>query len=130
MGTTIKAFCAKHRIRCESSMVDSNPNMDDWRGASHYRVTLRAHGRQMSTFFSMGAAHCHEPEAVDVLDCLLSDASSIDNCSGFDDWAAECGMDTDSRKAERTYNTVMAQTAKLKTFLGELYDAAIGCERL
>jgi hypothetical protein len=129
MGSTIKAFCAKHRIRCDSRMVDRNPNMDDWSGASHYRVTIKARGKQLSCFFSMGAAHCREPEASEVLDCLLSDASSVDNCSSFEDWAAALGMDTDSRKAERTYRVTEQQTDKLKSFLGDLYEAAIRCDR-
>ncbi len=109
-------------------MVDENPNMMDMpSGSYHYRVTLKRRGRQMTVPFSMGPALDHEPGASEVLSCLVSDASSSDQ--DFDNWCADYGYDTDSRKAERTFRAVAAQSAKLRTFLGELYDEACGCEQ-
>ncbi len=54
----------------------------------------------------------------DVLYCLISDASVLDY-SGFDDWAAEFGYETDSRKAETTYRECLAIALKLKAILGD-----------
>ena len=69
----------------------------------------------------MGCALCREPTAEDVLQSLLSDASSADE--SFEDWCGEYGYDTDSRKAERTYDQVREHTAKLRAFLGDDFEA-------
>lgn len=52
-----------------------------------------------------------EPTAPDlpgVLECLSLDWSGVEGQT-FEDWASEYGYDTDSRKAERTYRTVLEQ---------------------
>jgi hypothetical protein len=119
MGT-LKAFIVRNHIRAESVMVDHNPNMDGSQNMDNYKVTLRRKGRQLTIPFSMGVALCREPSAEDVLDCLASDSSSYENYAGsFEDWCGEFGYDTDSRKAERTYNVCGTQAGKLKRFLGE-----------
>lgn len=58
------------------------------------------------------------PNAAEVLDCLASDASGIVCCSSFEEWASEYGMDPDSRSAETTYRATLANTDKLRKFLG------------
>ena len=68
--------------------------------------------------FSQGSAHTQEPTASDVLECLASDASGVDNAQSFDDWCAEYGYDNDSRKAEKTYKTCQRQADNLRNFLG------------
>jgi hypothetical protein len=63
------------------------------------------------------------PDAGTVLDCLAADAAGHDNADSFEDWAAEYGYETDSRKAERTYNLTGTQAGKLRRFLGNvLYE--------
>jgi len=118
---TLKSFISRNRIKAESVMVDSNPHMTGYglQNMNHYKVTLRRKGRQLTVFFSMGPALCREPSAEDVLDCLASESSYVENAQGFEDWASELGYDTDSRKAERTYNICCTQAGKLKRFLGE-----------
>ena len=59
------------------------------------------------------------PKLADVLDCLASDASTVENCLSFDDFASEMGYDEDSRKAEKTFNKINEQVERLKTLLGE-----------
>lgn len=58
------------------------------------------------------------PALVDVLWSLSSDAGVL-NASGFDDWAAEYGYDTDSRQAEATYRACLEIALKLRSALGE-----------
>lgn len=55
------------------------------------------------------------PGCAEVLDCLASDASSAD--SSFEDWCAELGYDTDSRKAYSTYQACLGIANQLKGFL-------------
>lgn len=58
------------------------------------------------------------PDLADMLDCLTSDASSIDNTHNFEEWAGELGFDEDSRKAERSYQATMTQSVALCNVLG------------
>lgn len=122
MTSTLKHFIADHRIKFSCEWADSNPNMDakdEWmRAATHWKVTFRVNGRQMTTYFSQGSAHTSEPTAEDVLDCLASDAASIENANGdFESWASEFGYDTDSRKAERTFLACQKNAQKLENLL-------------
>jgi hypothetical protein len=130
---TLEAFVARNRITMTSESVYENPNMEGMpQGSLHYKckLTARVDGqrRQMTVFFSMGLAHCREPEASEVLDCLTSDSASVENCSGFEDWASDLGYDPDSRKAEKVYRACERQAAKLRNLLGNseygalLYD--------
>lgn len=57
-----------------------------------------------------------KPTVADVLDCLASDASGADE--SFEDWASNYGYDTDSRSAERTYQTIQKQVKELRQLLG------------
>lgn len=124
---TLQGFANRAKIRIESTLVASNPHMTDMpAGSAHWRITLRRPGRQMTVPFSQGPALCSEPREAGVLSCLLSDASSADQ--DFTSWCADLGFDEDSRKAERIYRVVQQQTAKLRRFLGDLYDEAMRAE--
>jgi hypothetical protein len=128
---TIRDVISALGISATVAYADANPHMTDMgRGAYHYRVTLRRRTprRSMTVPFSCGSGWTREPDAADVLDCLLSDASSADQ--SFEDWCGDYGYDTDSRRHERTYKAVVRQTAKLRAFLGDDYDRAMAAERL
>lgn len=56
------------------------------------------------------------PTAADILYCVVLDASCIGQ--SFEDWAADMGADSDSRKAERTYHDCVRQTESAMRVLG------------
>jgi hypothetical protein len=127
---TIQEFIKQNRISIVSECTDSNPNMidQDWQ-ANHYKVTLKRNKtenkirtrRQFTLFYSMGFAIKSDPKTEDVLDCMAMDSSSIDQ--DFEGWANDLDYDTDSRKAEKTYNICRKQATKFENFLGEdLYN--------
>jgi hypothetical protein len=130
--STIKQFAEQHNLRSKSVEIDHNPNMvqNDWsRRAYHFKVTLfiRVNGKrhQLTIPFSMGSLNTGEPVAVDVLDCLVNDASSIENACDFEDWANELGLDSDSRSAEKSYKITQRQSQRLLKFLDSdsfIYD--------
>ncbi|MCA1841067.1 MAG: hypothetical protein LC723_12215 [Actinobacteria bacterium] len=131
MAKTLRNFIRDNNLTISAQAAESNPFMDD-PSMSHWKVTITGRfyngsRRRLTTPFSMGSAHTGEPEIESVLDCLLSDASSADQ--SFEDWAADLGFDTDSRKAEKTYRAVQASAASLRSFLGETYQEALHCER-
>lgn len=45
------------------------------------------------------------PLLPDVLECLKTDAQSVIDGQSFEEWCQEGGWDTDSRRAEKAYNT-------------------------
>ena len=69
-----------------------------------------------------------EPTAAGVLSCLLSDATSYDQARSFEDWCAELGMDSDSRRAKETYDQIAEQSKQTKHFLGDLFDELAAAE--
>lgn len=125
---TILRFIGKNGIKMTAEWADTNPNMSDMpAGSSHWKCTFSHNGRKMTIYFSMGPAHSREPEAHDVLDCLASDAATVENARSFEDFASELGYDPDSRKAEKIYAACVKQSEKLKKFLGsdELYQSLL-----
>lgn len=59
-----------------------------------------------------------DPDLVNVLYCLVSDAGAIDY-SCFQDWADDFGYDVDSRKAEKIYRTCLEIGLWMRSALGE-----------
>jgi hypothetical protein len=123
----IRAFCSSYDITSTVKPTDRNPHMTGMPpGSTHWKVTLKRGKRRLTIPFSMGPAYRGEPQAAEVLDCLLSDANGYENCGGnFEEWASEYGLDADSRAAEKTFKAVAASTQKLETFLGDLYEIAL-----
>lgn len=60
------------------------------------------------------------PKVEEVLYSLLMDSTALDLT--FEEFCAEFGYDTDSRKAEKIYNECNEQGKKLKRLLGEDYQ--------
>jgi len=134
----LKDWITNNRIEMAVEYAATNPNTDateEWsRNASHYKCTLMRRevtGKRykaqkdgtavvgkMTTYFSQGSAHRSDPTAEDVLDCLASDASLVDQ-NGFEGWCSELGYDTDSRRAEKTYRVCEHGAKRLLKFLGE-----------
>lgn len=119
LGITMEAV--KHDRRPDGLMPDS-PN--------HWRVTLRLgeNGDTMSLWFSGGSA-VRSIDAADVLNCLLMD--HIDAGLTFEEWACDLGYDTDSRKAEATFNACVKQCKQARAWLGgDNYARLLDCEGL
>jgi hypothetical protein len=57
------------------------------------------------------------PDRLDVLACLVMDSSVLDS-GGFEEWATDCGYDTDSRSAEATYLACLDIALKLRAGVG------------
>ncbi len=120
---TMNEFIASAFITCIVQPVDRNPHMDDSDRMDHWKVRFTRPGRSMTTYFSMGSGHNgRQPDTGEVLECLASDAAGIENARNFDDWCAEYGYDTDSRKAHRTYTICQREASKLKRFLDAGYE--------
>lgn len=87
-------------------------------GSSHWRILIRRDGKDMTIYYSMGAAHTGTPDDLDVFNSLLMDTADIDGAN-FEDWAENLGFDPDSRKAERTFKACQETLLNLRTLFNE-----------
>ena len=126
---TLTAFIRQHGISMSAEPTDANPNMIGDGQWHHWRCTLHCGYREMTVYFSQGPAICREPTAEDVLDCLAMDATSLGG--SFEDWCAEFEYDTDSRRAERTFQVIEKQSKQLQRLIGAgAYETLLQLERL
>ncbi len=125
---SIGQFIERHGITATAEPATTNPHMSDMGPeAVHFLVTLRYQSpagaaRTMAVPFSGGSPQAFSrtdgtPDARDVLGCLWSDSTSADQ--SFEDWCADYGYDTDSRRLYATWETVQRQTGELRRFLGD-----------
>ena len=133
---TLEQFIAEQQLVMNVCPIKRNPHMQGEQMPRNFECTIDFEGRgyhePLTVYFSQGSAHKKPPTLADVLDCLASDASGVDNAQSFEDWASEYGYDADSRKAEKTYNICVQQAQELKALLGQdAYDQLLyGTERL
>jgi hypothetical protein len=120
---TLDQFITEQQLVMSVRSVKRNPHMQGEQMPRNFECTIEFEGRgyhePLTVYFSQGSAHKKPPTLADVLDCLASDASGVDNARSFEDWASEYGYDTDSRKAERTYQICKKQAQELKALLGQ-----------
>ena len=115
-------FITEQQLIMSVRPIRRNPHMQE-QLPRNFECTIAFEGRgyhePLTVYFSQGSAHKKPPTLAEVLDCLASDASGVDNAQSFEDWASEYGYNTDSRKAERTYNICVQQARELKALLGQ-----------
>ena len=115
---TLEQFIEDHKLGIICRRTKANPNMESETPMDHWKCVLNnPAGKTLHVFFSMGQGHKgKQPKLDEVLNCLASDCSGVEN--DFEDFCSELGYDTDSRKAERIFKTCKAQAVKLEEFLG------------
>jgi hypothetical protein len=116
---TLKEFVARYGVTMTVRRAENNPHMTDMGpGARHWKCSLKCGAEVFTVPFSQGSAHTSEPTVEDVLDCWASECAAFDGAADFEDWADEFGYDTDSRQAEKLYNTCKKQSYELFRLLG------------
>ena len=95
---------------------------DDWkREANAWRVTVHCDDRGYSFDYWMGSGLGSRPPARDeVLDNLQSDCRFGDE--SFDDFCADLGYDTDSRRAYATWEACRDQMFEMRRLFGRHYE--------
>lgn len=122
-------FASKHQLTLVATRVNKRPLIDptDWdNDARHWKTILyrpastgeKADGIRPSftIYFSQGSAHTKAPTVSDVIGAVSMDIQGAAD-RGFEEWAREYGYDTDSRKAERTFQAIEKQAKDLEEFL-------------
>ncbi len=127
-------YASRHGITLQAVSVPENPNMHrdsqekPWE-ADHWYVTLGlvASKKNFTLYFSKGVGLRVKPNKIayprpikpsitEILECLQSDFSGLGE--EFEEWASGLGYDTDSRKAERTWETVKRQAREFRALVG------------
>lgn len=122
---TLAERITEDAIRMQATHLGEKVDPDGW-PHDLWRCTLRSYQWESSITieFRQGIGHDGKrPDKKSVLECLLSDASSVENSDGFEGWCGEYGFETDSRKAEQMYVASLKQTQRLKKWLGTRYEA-------
>lgn len=122
---TLAAFIKTYGLTMDVEVTSRNPNMEPSPHMTRHFI-CKIRGRDVdnggtathAVFFSQGSGHVKPPTLSEVLDCLASDASDVENANGFEDWASDYGYDPDSRKAEKVYNQCVKARDGLRAFLG------------
>lgn len=70
-------------------------------GSRHFACTFTRGAKSYTTKYSMGSALKYDPTAVNVLECLLTDAEFA--YESFEDWCYLLGFYDDSRRAARMH---------------------------
>lgn len=113
----LSALCESRKVRAVVKYGVKGP-IPEWasKGPQQpWTVTLHYNGRRLTVpFFSTS-----EPTPADVLGCLLSDTSSVENARSFEEWASDLGFNDDSRTAEQTYKACKRIALKVRRFLGD-----------
>jgi hypothetical protein len=109
-----------------ATWIPAEPMGDDdkWEHNS-WEIVLSFEGRTMTMKFHTGLAFTGPPEIGAVLSSLALDASSMSDGETFEQWADNFGYDTDSRKAEHTYQACKEQAVKLRELLGDYLETII-----
>jgi len=122
----LERICENLKITCNAE-YSSDPIPDTFTpGSTAWEVTLRFGTRKLTVPFYTGPAICKEPNAADVLYCLISDARAGD--STFEDFCSEFGYDSDSRKAYATWQQCQRIAPKLHKFLGDHFEEIANAE--
>lgn len=134
---TLDGFIARHALGLELERVPSNPHMTDMPNGRHWLATITRDGSSMAVYFSQGSGHTKPPTLDEILDCLASDAATVENARSFDEWADELGyfpMDSSAeyRRAQDAYQAINRQADELRELLGAeaLETLMYGVERL
>ena len=130
MATTTKlsTLTKRVRIRFEDGARLDWSKQDDWQqNANGYRVTLLFQGRRYSFDFWQGVGISDDPTVEGCLDCLLSDATAGE--MSFDEFCAEFGYSTDSRRAERIWKQCVKARKRLQRLLGCDFESFVYAER-
>lgn len=101
-------------------------------GTSVWTCRLRFEDRKAKFEYRMGALLTEAPTVHDVLDSLLGECVSYEAAWDFDSWCNEFGIDTevaDMAAERRTYKAVGKNRDKVKTLLGDQYEAFIEAKR-
>jgi hypothetical protein len=126
---TIKELSKDVAITCQHGTRLPLAKQDAWqRSANGYTCALEFQKRRMTVDFWMGTGLRKEPTASEVLSSLVSDSLSVENSGSFENWCGDLGLDSDSRKAEKTYRAVLSLSQKLAKFLGPAYEDFLSAE--
>lgn len=93
----------------------------EFKNSDGWTCTIGYDGKYIEIPFYMGKGHeGREPEMLEVLECLVSDATS--SSMSFEEWCAEFGYNNDSIKDLKSYNECVKIGEKLHYLFGDDHE--------
>lgn len=122
-------FARKHRLRKlpvddqgkDACIVLHAEHAKTATDVSRYKLRLRYDGRSIETDYMAGSAILDPPAFWEVLHCLLMDIAGIEDHT-FETWCSDYGCDSDSRKAEATFNACRNTLPLVRRLLGRDFE--------
>lgn len=96
-------WVATYGVEFDWNSTGSQRDADGWDHNVH-AITLTHHGKTLSFTFRTGLMWDDDMTPDTVLPAFASEARDIDYTMSFEEWAEDLGYDTDSRRAEATFN--------------------------
>jgi hypothetical protein len=113
-------FIKARKVSSSIEEIDERPD-STWDGdpnARHFRAVLHNGKARLTAYYSQGSGIKGTPKTGDILRAIVSNAQLVEG-RDFKEFAAELGLDDDSRKAEKSYRLCSKEAEKLRRFLGE-----------
>lgn len=130
MTTELRTLCEQLGIRAEVEHGNDDALEPSFVGSHPWTVRLvRGKGSRLRTLtvpFWTGSANSSEPDAADVLSCLVSDARLGEQ--SFEGFCSDMGESTDSRRAERIWKACRKSAPWVREFLGDDFEHVEGAE--
>ena len=111
----LQEFIDKYKVTMDCQWIVSRPDKSEIQG-NHYRITIKSNKKRMTVYYSQGFGITHTPQLLDVLDCILCDASYSDY--EFSEFCKDLGYCDDSMSALKIYNLCKKNGEKIRKLFG------------
>ena len=118
---TVEEFAERHAIKFSATEITRRPDslMTDMpRGTRHWLCALKREGASYELCFSQGPGIKRNPTKSDILNCMASDCSTVDQVADEFDFMHEFGYE-DEEQARLVWEAILEQREGMERLLGK-----------
>jgi len=115
------------KLKIKLKIVESIEGNRDWGIPNNgFKLCLSCAGKSFTFPFYQGYGITHDPEVVEVVECLMSD-SSVDE--DYESFCQEFGYESDSNKAKKIHKACLRTRVKMQNLLGDNFESMLYADR-